>query len=188
MRRWNIDRYSADSLSHYWPTIDRLSTDYRPTIDGLSTDYRPTVDRLSTDCRPLYRLLCRPLCWPISSSTLPRVNKIQGDNIRHSCPSIVQVFGHAWCKGRGKNLYDPDEKEKFSEVHAPGLFKEIFQTILNDDKLSSSKRCNLQRIRVVTLLHNSASLEIRYGPLFFETNTMIKLLACTTIEFNHIEG
>ena len=110
------------------------------------------------------------------------------DNVRHSCPSIVQVFGHALCKGRGKNLYDPDETEKFFDVHAPGLFKEIFQTILNDDKLSSSKRCNLQRIRVVTLLHNSASLEIKYGPHFFETNTMIKLLACTTIEFNHIEG
>ena len=45
MRRRNIDRYSADSLSHYRPTIDRLSTDYRPTVDRLSTDYRPTVDR-----------------------------------------------------------------------------------------------------------------------------------------------
>ena len=52
MRRRNIDRYSADSLSHYRPTIDRLSTDYRPTVDRLSTDYRPlyrpSVDRLST--------------------------------------------------------------------------------------------------------------------------------------------
>ena len=95
MHRRNIDRYSADSLSHYRPTIhrlstdypptidqpstnhrptiDRLSTDYRPTIDRLSTDYRPTIDRLSTDCRPLYR----PLCRPISQSTLPTVNKIQ---------------------------------------------------------------------------------------------------------------
>lgn len=112
----------------------------------------------------------------------------KGDNIWLSCPSIVQVFGHALCKGRGKNLYDTDETEKFSDVHAPGLFKEIFETILNDDKLSSINRCNLQRIRVVTLLHNSASLEIRYGPHFFETNTMIKLLACTIIEFNHTEG
>ena len=58
----------------YRPTIDRPSTDYhRPTIGRLSTDYRPTVDRLSTDCRPLYR----PLCRPISQSTLPTVNKIQ---------------------------------------------------------------------------------------------------------------
>ena len=55
-----VDRYSADSLSHY-----------RPTIDRLSTDYRPTVDRLSTDCRPLYR----PLCRPIFQWTLPTVNK-----------------------------------------------------------------------------------------------------------------
>ena len=48
MRRRNIDRYSADSLSHYRPTIDRPSTDYRPTIDRPSTDCRPTIDRLST--------------------------------------------------------------------------------------------------------------------------------------------
>ena len=47
-----VDRYSADSLSHYRPTIDRLSTDHRPTIDRLSTDCRPTIDRLSTDYRP----------------------------------------------------------------------------------------------------------------------------------------
>ena len=43
-----VDRYSAVSLSHYRPTIDRLSTDHRPTIDRLSTDCRPTIDRLST--------------------------------------------------------------------------------------------------------------------------------------------
>ena len=55
MSQRNIDRYSADTQSHYRPTIDRLSTDHRPTIDRLLTDYRPTIDRLSTDCRPLYR-------------------------------------------------------------------------------------------------------------------------------------
>ena len=78
-----IDRLSTD----YRPTIDRLSTDYRPTIDRLSTDYRPTVDRLSTaistDCRPLYR----PLCRPISQSTLPTVNKIRLENLQESEPS-----------------------------------------------------------------------------------------------------
>ena len=79
-----IDRLSTDYRptidllsTEYRPTVDRLSTDYRPTIDLLSTDYRPTIDRLSTaistDCRPLYR----PLCRPISQSTLPTVNKIQ---------------------------------------------------------------------------------------------------------------
>ena len=63
MRRRNIDRYSADSLSHDRLTIDRLSTDYRPNIDRLSTDCPPTIDcyidRLSTYCRPLYRPLYR---------------------------------------------------------------------------------------------------------------------------------
>ena len=67
--RPTIDQLSTD----HRPTIDRPSTDYRPTIDRLSTDYRPTVDRLSTECRPLYR----PLCRPISQSTLPTVNKIR---------------------------------------------------------------------------------------------------------------
>ena len=57
MCRRNIDQYSADSLSHYRPTIDRLLTDHRPTIDRLSIDYRPTIDRLSTECRLLYRPL-----------------------------------------------------------------------------------------------------------------------------------
>ena len=43
MRRRNIDRYSADSLSHDRLTIDRLFTDYRSTIDrrpsnAISTD------------------------------------------------------------------------------------------------------------------------------------------------------
>ena len=66
--RPTIDRPSTD----YRPTIDRPSTDHRPTIDRLSTDYQPTIDRLSTDYRPLYR----PLCRPISQSTLPTVNKI----------------------------------------------------------------------------------------------------------------
>ena len=59
-----------------------------------------------------------------------------------------------YAKG-GKNLYDPDEMEKFCDVNAPGLFEDIFQAILNDDKQPPSiKRSNLQWIRVVSLLHN----------------------------------
>ena len=84
-----IDRPSTD----YRPTIDQPSTDYRPTIDRLSTKYRPTVDRLSADCRPLYR----PLCRPISRSTLPTVNKIrhnptmkQTNLVRAGCKSALQ--------------------------------------------------------------------------------------------------
>ena len=67
--RPTIDQLSTD----HRPSIDRPSTDYRPTVDRLSTDGRPTIDRRSTDCRPLYR----PLCRPISRSTLPTVNKIK---------------------------------------------------------------------------------------------------------------
>ena len=82
--RTTVDRYTT----HSWPIYHRHMTDSKSrcvveisndtwpivylTIDRLSTDYRPTIDRLSTDCRPLYR----PLCRPISQSTLPTVNKI----------------------------------------------------------------------------------------------------------------
>ena len=75
----------------YRPCLDRVSSHYRSTIDRyidrLSTEYRPTVDRLSTESRPLYR----PLCRPISRSTLPTVNKIHYyyhlslDHLRNYC-------------------------------------------------------------------------------------------------------
>lgn len=55
----------------------------------------------------------------------------------------------------GKHLYDPDEMEKFCDEHSPGLFEDIFYSIYNDEKDSpSTKRTNLQRIRVVAVLHN----------------------------------
>jgi len=46
--------------------------------------------------------------------------------------------------------------EKFCQEHAPGLFQDILHAIYNDEKETpSTKRTNLQRIRVVTLLvHN----------------------------------
>lgn len=45
--------------------------------------------------------------------------------------------------------------EQFCDEHAPGLFGDIFHAIYNDEKESpSTKRMNLQRIRVVALLHN----------------------------------
>lgn len=52
-------------------------------------------------------------------------------------------------------MYDPDEMEKFCDEHSPGLFEDIFHSIYNDEKDSpSTKRTNLQRIRVVAVLHN----------------------------------
>ena len=55
----------------------------------------------------------------------------------------------------GKHLYGPDEMEKFYDEHSPGLFEDIFYSIYNDEKDSpSTKRTNLQRIRVVAVLHN----------------------------------
>ena len=86
--RWTKSYISRDTSG---TTIDRVSTECRATIDrlstALSTDCRPSIDRLSTESRPLYR----PLCRPISRSTLPTVNKIHYyyhlslDHLRNYC-------------------------------------------------------------------------------------------------------
>lgn len=45
--------------------------------------------------------------------------------------------------------------ESFCEVHAPGLFTDVYTAIYNDDKRKpSKKRESLQRSRVVALLHS----------------------------------
>ena len=40
----------------------------------------------------------------------------------------------------GKHLYDPAEMETFSNKHAPGLFAQLYKSILNDDKEKPSKK------------------------------------------------
>ena len=55
----------------------------------------------------------------------------------------------------GISLYDPSKMESFCEEHSPGIFQDIYEAIFNDDKRTpSSKRRNLQRTRVVAVLHN----------------------------------
>ena len=55
----------------------------------------------------------------------------------------------------GKHLYDPAEMETFSNKHAPILFAQLYKSILNDDKEKpSKKRMEMQKTRVVSLLHN----------------------------------
>lgn len=45
--------------------------------------------------------------------------------------------------------------ETFCDMHAPGLFEDIFRAIFNDEKeRPTTKRSHIQRIRVVALLHN----------------------------------
>ncbi|KAJ7394833.1 hypothetical protein OS493_000668 [Desmophyllum pertusum] len=81
--------------------------------------------------------------------------KLNGDT---TFSTLVQQFHKAlvqhYSKG-GKHLYDPDEMEKFCYVNAPGLFEDIFIAIYNEEKdTPSNKRTNLQRVRVVAILHN----------------------------------
>ena len=59
-----------------------------------------------------------------------------------------------YAKG-GKHLYDPAAMKVFSDECAPGLFGEIYKAILNDDKEKPSlKRVELQKVRVVSMLHS----------------------------------
>lgn len=55
----------------------------------------------------------------------------------------------------GENLYNPSKMESFCEEHAPGMFEDIFDAIFNNEKRTpSQKRRNLQKSRVVAVLHN----------------------------------
>lgn len=52
-------------------------------------------------------------------------------------------------------MYDPNEMEEFCKIHAPGLFDEVYGSILNDTRQSpTKKRKELQRVRTVALMHS----------------------------------
>ena len=40
----------------------------------------------------------------------------------------------------GHHLYDPNEMEEFCKIHAPGLFDEVYGSILNDTWQSPTKK------------------------------------------------
>ena len=55
----------------------------------------------------------------------------------------------------GRHLYNPKDMEMFCDHHAPGLFQQMFKSILNESKaVPSAKRMELQKIRTVVMLHN----------------------------------
>ena len=70
----------------------------------------------------------------------------------------VQQFHRALTKhySQGdKHLYDPAEVEAFCDQHAPGLFGQLYKSIVNDNKRKpSKKRLEIQKTRVVSMLHN----------------------------------
>ena len=78
----------------------------------------------------------------------------------------VQQFHRAlnehFIKG-GKHLCDPAEMETFPNKHAPGLFAQLNKSILNDYKEKPSKKhMEMQKTRVVSLLHNLSCMATRY--------------------------
>lgn len=50
-------------------------------------------------------------------------------------------------------LYDTQQMKTFSEKHAPGLWEIIFKAISRNDNRLSEDHANIQRQRVVVLLH-----------------------------------
>ena len=55
----------------------------------------------------------------------------------------------------GHHLYNPTEMEKFCEMHAPGLFNEVYTSILNESKvMPRAKWRELQRVRTVALMYS----------------------------------
>jgi len=69
-------------------------------------------------------------------------------------PQFHRALNEHYRKG-GKYLYDPAEMETFSNKHAPGLFAQLYKSILNDEKEKpSTTSMEMQKTRVVSLLHN----------------------------------
>ena len=69
----------------------------------------------------------------------------------------VQQFHRAvnehYRKG-GKHLYDHADMENFSNNHAPGLFAQLYKSILNDYKEKPSKKhMEMQKTRAVSYTH-----------------------------------
>ena len=100
-----VDRYSADSLSHYRPTIDRLSTDHRPTIDRPSIDYRPTIDRLSTDCRPTIDRLSTAISTAMSTYISVDITHSKQERVAYKLASQEYLACHVTSRCQG--LFPP---------------------------------------------------------------------------------
>lgn len=65
----------------------------------------------------------------------------------------------------GKQLYDPAEMEAFYDQHAPGLFGQLYKSIVNDEKETPSEK-HLEMQKKKKELHQyytiSISFAIRY--------------------------
>jgi len=98
----------------------------------------------------------------------------------------IQQFHRAlnehYSKG-GKHLYDPGEMESFCDQHAPGLFGLLYKSILNDEKdKPSKKRVEMQKTRVVSLLHNFSFFRNQVYYVFIPNNNLNKLLKIILIK------
>ena len=100
----------------------------------------------------------------------------------------VQHFHRALTKHYsqgGKHLYDPAEMEAFCDQHAPGLFGQLYKSIVNDEKEKpSKKRLEIQKTRVVSMLHNLSffrnQVQVTYICAFcsYENSTAVLTFSC----------
>ncbi|XP_044166765.1 uncharacterized protein LOC122950831 [Acropora millepora] len=110
------------------------------------------------------------------------LEKIQGEpEFSKHVQQFHRALNEHYRKG-GKHLYDPAEMETFSNKHAPGLFAQLYKSILNDDKEKPSKKhMEMQKTRVVSLLHNLSCMATRIESLWSLLKTTSILYMLSTI-------
>ena len=94
----------------------------------------------------------------------------------------VQLFHRALTKHysqEGKHLYDPAEMEAFCDQHAPGLFGQLYKSIVNDEKEKPSKKhLKIQKTRVVSMLYNLCFLFLWKTPMLLSPFPIL-IYSCT---------
>ena len=75
--------------------------------------------------------------------------------------------------------------EAFCDQHAPGLFGQLYKSIVNDEKEKpSKKRLEIQKTRVVSMLHNLSffrnQVQVTYTCAFcsYENSNAVLTFSC----------
>ena len=101
-----------------------------------------------------------------------------------SFSELVQSFHAAlttYYTNGGHHLYDPNKLEEFCKIHAPGLFDEVYGSILNDTReIPATKRKELQQVRTVAIMH-SLSFYRNQVLTLFKYFQSIKISKCSFV-------
>ncbi|KAL9965000.1 hypothetical protein ACROYT_G028723 [Oculina patagonica] len=80
-----------------------------------------------------------------------QISSLSESTIEKLVPSFQAALYRQQQAHPDKKLYSSEEMEKFSDLHSPGLYQQILNSISN--KKTSTKRRNLQQQRAVSLMH-----------------------------------